>query len=267
MQRGQRIVAVVTGAARGGGRGIALALAPVVTDMLLVARSTLDHPNRLLPGSLEQVQRAVADAGVNAHWLRADLSRPDQVRTIVDTVAERFGRCDILVNNAAYNPIGAFADLGMGRWQAAMAVNVDAAAALSHAFLPGMITRRRGRIVNIGSLAAVAEVGVSQLPYAVSKAALERLTTALAAELADTGVAVNCIRVDEALRSEALVAMIGDAASSAGFYSPEAFGAAVRWLVQQPDDFTGRLLTFADLRRLGGIGEPSRLPADAAPAL
>ncbi|NKY54590.1 SDR family oxidoreductase [Nocardia flavorosea] len=112
---------------------------------------------------------------------------------------------------------------------------------------------RRGRVVNIGSAAATTDFG-TQLVYAVSKAGLERFTTGLAAELAGTGVAANCVRVDEALRSEALAAMIGETADPPGTgASPEEFGEAVRWLVDQPTSFTGRVLTFGDLRDLAAL--------------
>lgn len=249
-----RPVVVVTGAARGGGRGAALALAADAASVVLVARSTADHPNRLLPGTLESVAAELRDAGLDAHWVRADLARPEDCELVVSTVEERFGGCDVLVNNAAYNPIGRFVDAPIRRWRTAMAVNADAAAALTHGFLPGMLARDHGRIVNIGSLAAVAEVGVDQVAYAASKAALERFTTGLAVELQGTGVSVNLLRVDEGIRSEALEAMLPDQPiDPARSHSPEAFGHAVRWIAAQPADFTGNLLGFADLRALGAM--------------
>ena len=98
-------------------------------------------------------------------------------------------------------------------------------------------------------LAIIAE----QLAYAVSKAALERFTTGHATELSATGIRVNCVRVDEALRTEALAALIGDPEPDRRGVTPAELGAAVRWIVRQPASFTGHVLTFQRLRELGAL--------------
>ena len=252
MSEACRPVTVVTGAARGGGRGIALSLAGRTGTVVLVGRSTRAHPNRLLPGTLEQTRDELVALGTDAVCFPADLARPDQRAALCSFVTGEFGGCDVLVNNAAYNPIAPFTELTAGRWAAAVEVSLNAAVDLTRALLPGMLARGAGRVVNIGSAAATTEFG-TQLAYAVAKAGLERFTTGLAAELAGTGVAVNCVRVDEALRSEALAAMIGDAAEPGSGASPEEFGAAVRWIADQPPSFTGQVLTFGHLRDLGAL--------------
>jgi citronellol/citronellal dehydrogenase len=259
---GRRPIAVVTGAARGGGRGIALSLAGHAGTLVLVGRSTRAQPNRLLSGTLEETREELTATGADAVCFPADISRAAERDALCEFVVSEYGGCDILVNNAAYNPRLPFAELPPRRWEAVFEVNLNAPVALSRAMLPVMLTRGSGRIVNIGSAAAVTDFG-PQLAYAVSKAALERFTTGLAAELSGTGVSVNCVRVDEALRTEALAALYG-APGSGRSVDLAAFGDAVRWIVQQPSAFTGQVLTFDRLRELGGLPASAPEARDAA---
>ena len=253
----RRPVAVVTGAARGGGRGIALALGGHAGTVVLTGRSTREHPSRLLPGTLEETREQLASSGRDAMCFPADLGQAADRAALCEFVLATYGGCDILVNNAAYNPLMPFAELPARRWEAVLEVNLNAAVALTRALLPAMAGRGGGHVVNIGSAAAAADFG-EQLAYAVSKAALERFTTGLATELSGTGVRVNCVRVDEALRTEALAALIGDPEPGRRGVTPAEFGAAVRWITQQPASFTGHVLTFQRLRELGAL--PVRNP-------
>jgi len=245
-------VAIVTGAARGGGRGIALALGGHAGTVVLVARSTREHPSRLLPGTLEETRELLASSGSDAACFAADLSQAADRAALCEFVLSTYGGCDILVNNAAYNPLMAFTELPARRWETVLEVNLNAPVALTRALLPAMVTRGGGHVVNIGSAAAVTDFG-EQLAYAVSKAALERFTTGLATELSATGIGVNCVRVDEALRTEALAALIGDPEPGGRGVTPAEFGAAVRWITRQPASFTGHVLTFQRLRELGAL--------------
>ncbi len=148
-------------------------------------------------------------SGSDVACFPADLGKAADRTALCEFVLTTCGGCDLLVNNAAYNPIMPFAGMPARRWEVVLEVNLNAAVALTRALLPAMVARGGGHVVNIGSVAAVADFG-EQLAYAVSKAALERFTTGLATELSATGVRVNCVRVDEALRTEALAALIGD---------------------------------------------------------
>jgi citronellol/citronellal dehydrogenase len=245
-------VAIVTGAARGGGRGIALALGGHASTVVLVARSTREHPSRLLPGTLEETREHLASSGSDAVCFPADLGKAADRTALCEFVLTKYGGCDILVNNAAYNPLMPFAELPARRWETVLEVNLNAAVALTRALLPAMVARGGGHVVNIGSAAAVSDFG-EQLAYAVSKAALERFTTGLATELSATGIRVNCVRVDEALRTEALAALIGDPEPGSRSVTPAELGAAVRWITRQPAAFTGHVLTFRQLRKLGAL--------------
>jgi 3-oxoacyl-[acyl-carrier protein] reductase len=136
-------------------------------------------------------------------------------------------------------------------------VNVWAPAALTKAFLPGMIERRTGRIVNVGSSAAVATIP-GAAPYCVTKSALERLTAAIQAELAtDSGISISCIRIEERIETESNARMaaqgIGGSIDVESPTTAAEFGDAVVWLTRQTQEFGGRTLTLAQLRHVGAI--------------
>jgi len=252
-----RPVAVVTGAARGLGRATALALSRSGYGVVIVARSTRSHAHPLFAGSIEAVRDEIEDAGGEALAVAADLADLGSVDVVVDATTARFGRCDVLVNNAAYSPIGPFAEVSASKWRAALMVNVWAPAALAKAFLPGMIERRTGRIVNVGSSAAVATIP-GAAPYCVTKSALERLTAAIQAELAtDSGISISCIRIEERIETESNARMaaqgIGGSIDVESPTTAAEFGDAVVWLTRQTQEFGGRTLTLAQLRHVGAI--------------
>src|SRR5438105_2370297 len=148
-------VCVVTGAARGIGKAVAVAFAKRGARLVLVGRSTHASPNRGgLPGTLESVAAEAGGLGAEVVIVAADLSKPDEVDSVVNAPNERFGRCDVLVNNAAVSFLGNFLDVPVRRWHAVLSVNLLAAVSLIHSFLPGMLERGDGRILNVSSGAA-----------------------------------------------------------------------------------------------------------------
>jgi len=189
--------AVVTGGGRGIGRAIALGLAEAGADLVLVARSRLE---------LEEVADGVRERGGTARVVTTDLADPDQLAALAEQLRTAAVPVGVLINNAAVvSPLGATAGIDPLRWAAALAVNVTAPAALTIAVLPGMLTARWGRIVNISSGIAAHPAGMIRAnAYATTKAALEAHTRNLAAEVADTGVTVNAYRpggVDTAMQA------------------------------------------------------------------
>jgi len=254
----QQPVAIVTGAARGLGRSTALALCRSGHRVVLAARSTRTQRHKLFVGSIEDVRDEIEAAGGEALALAADLADPASVDAIVGATTDRFGRCDVLVNNAAYSPIGPFVEASVSKWRAALMVNVWAPAALTRAVLPGMLERGIGRIVNVGSSAAVATIP-GAAPYCVTKSALERLTVAIQAELSpDSNVSVSCIRIEERIATEADAMMaaqgIGGSVEVESPTTPAEFGDAVVWLTRQHNRVGGRIFTLAELRSLGAMG-------------
>ena len=177
-------VALVTGASRGLGRAMALALAEAGADLALAARSQAD---------LERTAEDARRHGVRAEIFRADMREPQAIEAMVAAAEAAFGRIDVLVNNAGIS--GAekrFVDLTAEDWDEVLAVDLRAPALCARAVARGMIERKRGRIVNIasiGGLGPVARLG----PYCASKAGLIQLTKVMALELARHNVQVNAL--------------------------------------------------------------------------
>ena len=179
--------AVVTGAARGIGLAYCQRLA---ADGANVVAIDIDDP----AGCLYRF-RLNREAGLSGPGqklgLTCDLSHPEQIAAVAGTVIERFGRADILVNNAAIFPATDLAGVTLERWRQVQAVNVEAMLLLAQAFAPGMKAAGWGRIVNTGSGNTLLQV--RDLAYLTSKGTVHALTRALANELGDGGITVNAI--------------------------------------------------------------------------
>lgn len=178
-------VALVTGASRGIGRAIALALAAAGATVGLAARNRSD---------LESAAADVKDAGGQALICSVDLSDLNSLHLPIDAVLARWGRLDILVNNAGIAPTEpSTASDDFAAWESLMRINLDAAFRLSRLAGRAMIGQRRGSLVNIGSIGGASALIAPQPGYCATKAALTGLTTALAAEWAPFGVRVNAV--------------------------------------------------------------------------
>ncbi len=238
-------VAVVTGASRGIGRAICLALARAGADVVVASRSTDAAPSKL-PGTIESVAREVGALGRRAVAVQVDVSDHGSVDELARVALEEFGSVDILVNNAAYLARALVHETPIGRWDRVMNVNLRGPLMCMRAFLPAMIERGRGRIVNISS-AASGMVLPGIVSYSVSKAGLEALTRGLAAELEPSGVAVNALQVDRAVATEGAIAMSPGEDYSV-WETPERIAVAALWLVQQPFSFTGHIVVSSEVR-------------------
>lgn len=176
-------VAIVTGAARGIGRAIALALAEEGANLAVFD---------ILSDPLKEVEGEIKSRGRRALAGQGDVSKEEDVTKFVATVEASLGPVDILVNNAG---IGHSADtwsLPTSEWQRTLEVNLSGAFLFSKAVIPGMISRRRGRIINIASTGG--KVGWPKAAaYNASKHGLLGLTKSLAMELVDYGITVNAI--------------------------------------------------------------------------
>jgi 3-oxoacyl-[acyl-carrier protein] reductase len=177
-------VAIVTGAARNIGRAIALRLATSGAQVVINAHSSL------------QAATAVADeiigAGGQAMVHLADVGDPAAAQGLIDAALARFGRIDILVNNAAIRRESAFADLGWQEWREVFSVILDGAYLCSHAALPHLRASPAGAIVNIGGMSAHSG-SAARAHVMAAKAGLVGLTRALATDLGPDGITANCV--------------------------------------------------------------------------
>jgi len=248
-------VALVTGASRGVGRAIALALAEAGADVACAARATDAVPLKL-PGTVDETVREVERRGRRGLAVPTDLSRPEQVDAMVGRTVEVFGRLDVLVNNAAITFTGDL-EMPLRRWDLVMDVNLRAPLLAMRAAVAGMVERRSGAILNVSSAAAVMPIP-GLLVYGVSKAGLERLTTGAAESLRSHGVAVNCFRIDVPIASEGFVYNAPDLDKSD--WEPTEVGAdGALWMLSQPADYTGRVMGITDLRREHGVAVSRRV--------
>ena len=189
-------VAMVTGGARGIGRGIATALA---REGVHVAVADLYTPGRTTAGYALSTEQEVAITvaelktfGVRAMGVPVDVTRYDQIQAMVETVTHQLGRIDILCNNAGVIDTGLVVDTTEAQWDAMMNVNAKGVFLCCKAVLPGMIERRRGRIVNTASIAG--KRGNARVSaYCASKFAVIGFTQSLALEVARYDITVNAV--------------------------------------------------------------------------
>jgi 3-oxoacyl-[acyl-carrier protein] reductase len=177
-------VAVVTGAGRNIGRAIALLLAQMGASILINVRSNRDEA--------EAVAGEVEASGGKALVHIGDVANASATQAMADAALARFGRIDILVNNAALRREKSFAEMDYAEWREILDVTLDGAFHCTKACLPALRDSGAGTIVNIGGLSA--HTGARNRAHVITaKAGLVGLTRALANDLAADGITVNCV--------------------------------------------------------------------------
>jgi NAD(P)-dependent dehydrogenase (short-subunit alcohol dehydrogenase family) len=241
-------VAVVTGASRGIGKQLSVDLAGAGYDVVCAARSTESAPSRL-PGSVDQTAERVGQRGRRGLAVALDVRDEKAVAALADRVLSEFGRCDLLINNAAVAaPLPALEDTTR-RWRLGVDVNVNGPFYMMYYFCPRM-PAGEGRVINISSGAAVTPQ-FGRPNYTATKRALEGLTEALAFELRGR-VAVNAVRLDLPVWSEGFAATLPED-TDLPFEDPVIMTDAILWLARQPIDYTGQVLDVTDLRKRGVV--------------
>jgi citronellol/citronellal dehydrogenase len=245
-------VVVVTGASRGIGAEIASLLAAEGGRVVCAAR-TLREGDHQLSGSLETTVAAIRAKGGEAHAVTVNIADPAECERLLEAARKTCGPVDVLVNNAALTYFVPIKDYAVNKWLASWNVNVHAPFVLSQLALRDMIPRKHGAIVNIGSGAAVGP-GRGPYPdpavgarggtcYGAQKAALERFTQGLAAEVYHHGVSVTCVSPSQVVPTPGtvyhkLVKGMDDPRGE----RPELMAKAVLLLASEPlDRVTGRV--------------------------
>ncbi len=183
--RGQ--VALVTGGSRGLGLQIAEALGEAGAKIMLSSRKAAD---------LEEAAAHLSERGIDARWIAADAANPDDARRVCAETLERLGPVDILVNNAGAAWGAPAEDHSLEAWDKVMNLNIRSLFVFSQAIAKhSMIPRRRGRILNIASIAGLggSPPGMETIAYNTSKGAVVNFTRALACEWGEHGITVNAL--------------------------------------------------------------------------
>ena len=245
-------VAVVTGASRGIGKRVSVDLAEKGYDVVCTARSSSGSPGKL-PGTIDETASLVEAAGAKAMPVALDVRDADAVNALAERVYSEWGRCDLLINNAAVAPPGLSLQEPLKRWTLAVDVNVNGPFYFMHAFAPRM---ESGRVINISSGASgFPEFG--RASYTVTKRALEAMTECHAWELRGK-TSVNCIQLELSVWTEGYTATLGEG-NYEGFEDPIIMTDAVLWLADQPIDYTGNVLTIAKMREMGVVRPPTKV--------
>jgi len=184
MNRLKNRIALVTGAASGIGKGIAIAFAGEGADLVIADRVAEERAAQVLAG--------VGEQGREALFVRTDVSDERSVQSMAEAALGRFGRVDILVNNAGIFTEALIENLSVEDWDRVMNTNLRGVFLCTRALIGQMLERRDGRIINIAS--QLGQIGGKSVGhYAASKAGVIGLTKSLAREVSSRGVLVNAI--------------------------------------------------------------------------
>jgi 3-oxoacyl-[acyl-carrier protein] reductase len=176
--------ALVTGASRGIGKGIALALAQKGVRVAVNYLKNEEHAKRVV----EEIQQM----GGSGIAVQADVSKKHDIENMVTEIREEFHTIDILVNNAAIDlPGKKILEIDETEWDHVIDVNLKSVYNCCQAVLKSMVARRQGKIVNISSIAGLR--GTASVPYVASKSGIIGITMCLARELAEFGITVNAV--------------------------------------------------------------------------
>ena len=244
-------VALVTGASRGIGRAIALTFAQEGAKVAFVYNRSPEPAQKLL--------EEITAAGGTAVAFQADVKNFEAAQKIVDEVVEKWEQLDILVNNAGVIRDKLFVTMEAEDWNEVISTNLGGAFNFSRAAGVLMMRARKGKIINISSVAG-AYGGTGQVNYSASKGGINAMTRALAAELAKRNVTVNAIApgVIETEMSQAVRNLVGDEMNKmiplkrCG-KAEEVAGLALFLASPAADYITGQVITIDGGLSLGGI--------------
>jgi citronellol/citronellal dehydrogenase len=247
-------VVIITGASRGIGRALALGLAGQGCHIVVAAKSV--ESTERLPGSIYTVAKEVEALGVSALPIQVDVRDSDQIDTMVARTTERFGRIDILINNAGalwWQPVR---ETPAKRFDLVMAVNARAAFLASRAVLPRMIERQWGHIINMSPPIDL-KIVQGKVAYFISKFGMTLLTHGLAEEVREHHIAVNSLWPVTIIESQA--SLNWGLGTRETWRKPDILVDCVLKLVRKdPAELTGQALLDEDFLHQEGITDFSR---------
>ena len=258
-------VAVVTGASRGIGRDMAVVFAREGAKVVVSARTEKEGDFRIT-GSIETAVNRIRAEGGEAIGIRCDVTQEDDIKALFDQTVERYGRIDILVNNAAILIPGKVEEMQIRHWDLLYRVNIRGPFIGCKLVLPHMRQQRYGHIINISSVGAIGpgegpydSAGAGGTAYGSGKAHLERFTQGMAQEVWQDGIAVNALSPRKGIASEGQRWFRGDRPYSGAREDGEIMGDAGAIICQhEPKTYTGKILYDEDVLAEAGITDFSR---------
>jgi citronellol/citronellal dehydrogenase len=258
-------VAIVTGASRGIGAEIARRFGAAGAAVAVAARTT-GAGTSPFPGTIAETAEQIRAAGGTAVPIRADLSKPEERELLVSEAGLQLGPPDILVSNAAVSYFAPVTDLAARRYQLMFDVQVEGPFHLAQLVVPGMREKGRGWILNISSVAArhpaFPPAGWARrggTVYGMCKAALERFSTGLAAELYDDDIAVNALSPSKVVPTPGTIFHRLTTEDDANAEPPAVMAEAALLLCSaEPKALTGRITYSQDLLAELGVSAPVR---------
>ncbi len=255
-------VAIVTGASRGIGKAMALGLAREGASVVVAARS--EEERQTAPGTILATAGEIAALGGVAMPVRCNVREEASINDMVRQTLDSFGRIDALINNAGIGTYRPFLESTLKEWDLVMDINLRATYIGCRAVAPVMVEQGGGSIINISShaagnifsstLSAEASQGITMMgqAYGVSKAAVERFSWGLSAELGPYNIAVNVLRPLRPVLTEGFQAQRPDADYSTWATPDDMVKAAVFLAGQDARGLSGAVITAEELvRRLG----------------
>ncbi len=253
-------VALVTGASRGIGEYVALELARAGCAVAVCAR-TEEVKDKRLPGTIHSVAQAIRDAGGKAEGIFMDMRDPESISAGVAKTVEKFGRLDIVVNNAAILVPGTLETIQPRHIDLIWQVDLRGPLLLMREAIPHMRKNGEGHIINVSSRAGVFP-GPGPYPearkggafYGMIKAGLERFSQGLAMELQDDKIAVNVLSPQGRIKTPGNVFATNDPNNPDLDFEPAtAMAKGARWICEQGPTFTGHILFDEDLAKEKGL--------------
>jgi citronellol/citronellal dehydrogenase len=242
-------VAIITGASRGIGRALALGLARSGCHIVVAAKSTTSTAK--LPGSIFTVAAEVEALGARALPVQVDVRDDAQIEALAARTLERFGRIDLLINNAGALHWTGLLDTPAKRFDLVMNVNARAAFLCCRAVLPSMIEHRWGHIINMSPPIEMSMVP-GRIAYAISKLGMTLLSLGLAAEVRQHNIAVNSLWPVTIIESQASINW--QLGTPEQWRKPDILVDCVLRLVQkEPAELTGQALLDEDFLRGEGV--------------